>query len=93
MPNERYPTDAEIRERLGPKPTTSLGRLAQIVRLATDEPDDKIAITSSFGIYEPGVAHGLTYGDLRQMLLLVTDGGGYSEARGLALREISRERG
>lgn len=57
----------------GPKPTTMLERLAHVVEVLDDVPDDKVMVQTSDGVYGPDIKSGLTMGDLRKIYDLLKD--------------------
>lgn len=59
---------AEVRERLPEPGDFPLQHLRHTVATFADSPDDEIAQMATRDIYGPGVATGITWGDLRLIL-------------------------
>lgn len=55
----------EAREQYGPAPTNPAEALAHVLCAYADQPDDRMMIEATIGIYGDGVRTGLTIGDLR----------------------------
>lgn len=51
----------------GPQPTTPQDALAHVLCAYAQEPDDRLMIQATSGIYGDGVTTGLTMGDLRAL--------------------------
>lgn len=57
----------EFRERHPYPGADPVRRLAHVLEIYEDIPDDTMAVTATNGLYGPGVITGLTYGDLRAL--------------------------
>lgn len=64
----------EAMEQYGDAPSTPAEALAHVLKVYTDEPDDRLMIEATNGIYGDGVRTGLTMGDLRALAARLAGG-------------------
>lgn len=57
----------EAMEQYGDAPATAAEALAHVLKVYIDEPDGRLMIEATNGIYGDGVRTGLTMGDLRTL--------------------------
>jgi len=57
----------EAMEQYGDAPANAAEALAHVLAVFADEPDDRLMIEATNGIYGQGVRTGLTMGDLRAL--------------------------
>jgi hypothetical protein len=57
----------EAREQYGAAPATPEQALAHVLTVLAGEPDDRLMVEATNGIYGDGVRTGLTMGDLRAL--------------------------
>ena len=57
----------EAMEQYGDAPANAAEALADVLAVFADEPDDRLMIEATNGIYGQGVRTGLTMGDLRAL--------------------------
>jgi hypothetical protein len=57
----------------GAEPADALEALAHVLRVFADEPDARLMVEATNGIYGNGVRTGLTMGDLREIAAQLTD--------------------
>ena len=54
-------------DQYGPAPVTPAEALTHVLKVYADEPDDRLMIEATNGIYGDGIRTGLTLGDLRAL--------------------------
>jgi hypothetical protein len=57
----------EAMDRYGDAPATTQDALAHVLAVYADEPDNRLMVEATSGIYGDGVRTGLTMGDLRAL--------------------------
>jgi hypothetical protein len=57
----------EAMEQYGDAPATAAEALAHVLKVYIDEPDSRLLVEATNGIYGDGVRTGLTIGDLREL--------------------------
>ncbi|MFJ7998976.1 hypothetical protein ACIQ7D_17770 [Streptomyces sp. NPDC096310] len=57
----------EAMEQYGAKPASAVEALAHVLKVYADEPDSRLMVEATNGIYGDGVRTGLTMGDLRAL--------------------------
>ncbi|WP_158712436.1 hypothetical protein [Streptomyces sp. NRRL F-5135] len=62
----------EAMEQYGDAPATAEEALAHVLTVYADEPDNRLMIEATNGIYGDGVRTGLTMGDLRALAARLT---------------------
>ncbi|MGW3321170.1 hypothetical protein [Streptomyces virginiae] len=62
-----YRIRQETIERLGPEPTTPIGRLTHTLAAHADQDDSWLVVEVTNNVYGDGIRTGLTLGDLRAL--------------------------
>ncbi|WP_428956208.1 hypothetical protein [Streptomyces sp. cg35] len=57
----------EVMDQYGDAPANTAEALAHVLKVYADEPDDRLMVEATNGIYDDGVRTGLTMGDLREI--------------------------
>jgi hypothetical protein len=63
----------EAMEQYGDEPSDALEALAHVLKVYADEPDGRLMVEVTSGIYGNGVRTGLTMGDLREIAAKLAD--------------------
>jgi hypothetical protein len=64
----------EAMEQYGDELSDALEALAHVLKVYADEPDGRLMVEATSGIYGNGVRTGLTMGDLREIAAKLADG-------------------
>lgn len=56
-----------------PQPTDAMSSLAHVVDVYDGTEDDRVMVTATHNVYDDGVTTGLTMGDLREILNLLSE--------------------